>query len=133
MSIDSLQIQILQAFLIARETPVSAKKSDNAHVTRIKAGSSTKKTKSAAKTNTTVETSSSKAVPKIRVKSIFTPFIAIGAYVKGAWVELKQVRWPTRQATWSLTGAVLAFTAFFVVLILLLDAGFKLLFEQLLG
>lgn len=53
-------------------------------------------------------------------------------YFAGAWYELKQVRWPTRGATWSLTAAVLGFTAFFVLFILLLDAGFKYLFEQLL-
>lgn len=53
-------------------------------------------------------------------------------YFTGAWYELKQVRWPTRGATWSLTAAVLGFSAFFVIFILLLDAGFKYLFEQLL-
>lgn len=50
-------------------------------------------------------------------------------YLKGAWYELKQVRWPDRKATWSLTVAVIIFTAFFVVLILLLDAVFKYLFD----
>lgn len=50
-------------------------------------------------------------------------------YFKGAWHEIKQVRWPTRSATWGLTGAVLAFSAFFVVFILLLDAFFKYIFE----
>ena len=58
---------------------------------------------------------------------------AIGGYFKGAWVELRLVRWPTRRATWSLTGAVLAYSAFFVILVLLLDAAFKYLFELILG
>ena len=57
----------------------------------------------------------------------------IGGYFKGAWVELRQVRWPNRRATWSLTGAVLLYSAFFVVLVLLLDAAFKYLFELILG
>ena len=61
------------------------------------------------------------------------PISAIGGYFAGAWYELRQVRWPNRKATWSLTLAVLAFTAFFVVLILLLDALFKYLFELILG
>lgn len=61
------------------------------------------------------------------------PLVAFGRYFKGAWVELQQVHWPTRKATWSLTLAVLAFTAFFILLIVLLDAGFKLLFERILG
>lgn len=60
------------------------------------------------------------------------PLAAIGRYFKGAWVELRQVHWPTRRATWGLTGAVLAFSAFFVIFISLLDAGFKLLFELIL-
>ena len=53
----------------------------------------------------------------------------IGQYFKGAWVELKQVRWPDRKASWSLTGAVILFTAGFTTLIVLLDAGFKELFK----
>ncbi len=61
------------------------------------------------------------------------PFVKLGRYVKGAWSELKQVRWPNRAATWSMTLAVLIFTAIFVVLILLLDAGFNAIFELLLG
>lgn len=53
-------------------------------------------------------------------------------YFVGAWKELRQVHWPTRRATWSLTGAVLAFSAFFVLFILLLDALFKYVFESIL-
>lgn len=62
-----------------------------------------------------------------------TPFIATGNYFRGAWYELRQVRWPNRRATWGLTAAVLGFTAFFVILILLLDALFKYLFQLILG
>lgn len=56
----------------------------------------------------------------------------MGGYFKGAWQELRQVHWPTRQATWGLTGAVLLFSVFFIAFITLLDAGFKFLFEQIL-
>lgn len=56
-------------------------------------------------------------------------FARIGGYFKGAWVELRQVRWPNRRATWGLTVAVILFSLFFVVLILLLDSLFKYLFE----
>lgn len=63
---------------------------------------------------------------------LLRPLVSIGGYFKGAWFELRQVRWPNRKATWSLTGAVLLFTAFFVVLILLLDVLFKYLFELIL-
>lgn len=61
------------------------------------------------------------------------PFVRFGQYVKGAWHELKQVRWPTRSATWSMTVAVLLFSAAFVVFITLLDAGFNWLFELILN
>ena len=53
-------------------------------------------------------------------------------YFKGAWEELKLVRWPTRPATWAMTAAVLIFTFTFVVLILLLDAAFNWGFNQIL-
>jgi len=61
------------------------------------------------------------------------PAVAIRDYFVGAWVELKQVRWPNRRATWGMTMAVLAFTAFFILLILLLDALFKYVFQLILG
>lgn len=60
-------------------------------------------------------------------------FSQIGGYFSGAWYELKQVRWPTRRATWGLTVAVMLFTGFFVALIVLLDALFKYLFDLILG
>lgn len=73
---------------------------------------------------------------KTRVKKpaarVLRPLIATGGYFKGAWYELLQVRWPNRRATWSLTFAVLIFSAFFTVLIVLLDALFKFLFELIL-
>ena len=56
----------------------------------------------------------------------------IGRYFKGSWQELMQVRWPNRMATWSLTGAVILFTAIFMLLIVLLDAGFDALFNLIL-
>ncbi len=65
-------------------------------------------------------------------KNIFAPIFAAGRYFKGAWFELRQVTWPDRKSTWGLTVAVLLFTVFFVVLIVLLDAGFKFLSELIL-
>jgi preprotein translocase SecE subunit len=56
----------------------------------------------------------------------------VGGYFKGSWEELQQVRWPDNRSTWGLTAAVILFTAFFVTLIVLLDAGFKQLFELIL-
>ena len=110
---------------------------DNANVTRIKAAdtSAPKKTKET-KTKEVAEKAPAKVVKAKKARKgigiIFVPFRAIGSYFKGAWVELRLVRWPTRRATWGMTGAVLAYSAFFVVLVLLLDAGFKYLFELIL-
>lgn len=54
-------------------------------------------------------------------------------YFKGSWLELKQVRWPSRRATWGMTAALLIFTTFFIALILVTDILweylFKLIFE----
>lgn len=75
--------------------------------------------------------------PKKENKTPTNPIVkvlfSIGGYFKGAWFELRQVRWPTRRATWGLTLAVILFSAFFVVLILLLDLLFKYLFELILS
>ena len=53
----------------------------------------------------------------------------LGAYLKGAWKELRLVRWPNRRATWSMTLAVILFSAAFGLVILLLDILFKYLFD----
>ena len=68
-----------------------------------------------------------------KVFILFRPFVALGRYLKGAWHELRQVRWPNRKATWKMVLAVLAYTAFFMVLILLLDLFFGWLFNLILG
>ena len=74
-----------------------------------------------------------KARRKPSAKGIARPFVATGNYFSGAWYELKQVRWPTRRATWGLTAAVLLYTAFFIVIVILLDIVFKYLFDLMLG
>lgn len=98
-------------------------------VTRIKASDDVKRT---VNTKEVSKKTSQKETAQNDTKKT-NPFVAFGRYFKGAWVELRQVHWPTRKATWSLTFAVLAFTAFFILLIVLLDAGFKLLFERILA
>jgi preprotein translocase SecE subunit len=96
-------------------------------VTRIKASDDTPSKKKESK-----PVKSTPKAPKQK-KAIFAPLRAIGGYFKGAWFELKQVRWPTRKATWSLTIAVLLFTTFIGVLIVLLDAFFNYLFKITIG
>jgi preprotein translocase subunit SecE len=112
---------------------------------RIVAKPSVKKGESAEPTIAVVETlapdkkplKKQKKIDASDVKPKRTPkknvFRRMGAYFKGAWVELRQVRWPDRKATWGMTGALLAFTLFFVVVILVLDYGFSQLFKLILG
>lgn len=107
-----------------------AKKSET-KVTRIKASDTqTKKTAKPARA-ASAKKAASEAKPRRKLK--LGRLAAIGAYFKGAWDELRLVRWPDRKATWGMTGALIAFTAFFVVVIVLLDAGFSYLFKLIIG
>ncbi len=134
--LDSLQ---QQAFYIgSNDVATKAKKSTSKKastadaapkVTRIQA-IETKASKAAAAAPTSTRRAHKK--PTVKAKSLFKPLTAIGTYFKGAWYELRQVRWPNRKETWGLTAAVLIFSAFFIVLIVLLDALFKFLFETIL-
>jgi len=102
---------------------------DKTNVTRIKAKDETKPATKPAKKTTVkakkVKTPSDK--PARRSKN--NVLRRIGAYFKGAWAELRLVRWPNRRATWQLTVAVILFSLFFLALIVLLDTLFKYLFE----
>ena len=111
-------------------TKKTSENSSSATVTRIKAVDTTAKKATDKPTSKVVSRDDSKTSV---LGKIVLPFKLAAGYFKGAWYELKQVRWPTRRATWGLTGAVLLFSLFFVVLILLLDAAFKYLFDVILG
>lgn len=94
--------------------------------------STTKVTKIKAK-NSSVNKTKPKSKPVATVdKTTRNPFKLVVNYIKGSWYELKQVHWPTRATTWSMTMAVLLFTTFFIILVLLLDTLFNWTFEQLL-
>ncbi len=67
--------------------------------------------------------------PKEPKNPFLKALYGIGGYFAGAWYELRQVRWPSRKATWGLTLAVILFSLFFVVIIVILDFLFKSLFE----
>ena len=126
-----------------KQASASSKKETN-KVTRISASDDaapkTKKSSTAAVKNEAIakDTKDSKAAKatvskKTEAKDKRPPIVAIGQYFAGAWKELRQVRWPNRRTTWALTFAVLAFTAFFIVIIILLDYGFQWLFQRVLG
>jgi preprotein translocase SecE subunit len=119
----------------AKSTSASA--SSDSNVVRIKASASAAPKKRAEKEVTTKVAADAPA-KKAKVKKVKKirggrALKATGGYFAGAWTELRQVRWPNHRATWGLTFAVLAYSAFFVVLVLLLDALFKYLFELILG
>ncbi len=119
------------------------KTTSDTHVTRITASdSSTPKAKKAS--TTTKGKAAPSAARKIRVSAPkvknlnvtggrFNPLRPLLRYLKGSWYELRQVRWPDRRATWGLTGALIVFVVFFVVIITLLDAGFEYLFNIMIG
>lgn len=105
-------------------------KGSETKVTRIKAVDTAPSKKSAKSAPAeAAATKVAKVKPEEHNIWIVRVFKGIGGYFAGAWKELREVRWPNRKATWSLTLAVLAFCAFFVIIILLLDALFKYLFE----
>lgn len=53
-------------------------------------------------------------------------------YFKGAWRELREVRWPNRAATWKLTVAVLLFTLVLTLFVVALDLLFDYLTKRIL-
>ena len=64
---------------------------------------------------------------------LIRPFVYLGRYLRDSWLELRQVRWPNRKATWKMVLAVLVYTALFVLFISLLDLFFTWLFSLILG
>ncbi|MBR0460886.1 preprotein translocase subunit SecE [Candidatus Saccharibacteria bacterium] len=87
-----------------------------------------KTTKSAEKTVKPAKTDTTKQ-PFILLR----PFVALGRYVRNSWNELRQVHWPNRKYTWQMTVAMLIYCAIFFAFIVLLDALFSLIFNNLLG
>ena len=88
--------------------------------------SSTKTAKTSAKTKTAA------SKPK-NSKSRRNPLSTITGYFRGAWQEIKQVRWPDRRSTWGMVGALIVFTAALFLVIILLDYGFAWLFKLIMG
>ena len=64
---------------------------------------------------------------------LFRPFCAIGRYFRDSWREIRQVRWPSRKATWKMVLAVFIYSAIFLAFILLLDSLFTFLFNLILS
>ena len=64
---------------------------------------------------------------------LIRPFVYLGRYLRDSWLELRQVRWPNRKATWKMVLAVLVYTILFIAIISLLDLFFTWLFGLILG
>ena len=64
---------------------------------------------------------------------LFRPFVYLWRYLRNSWMELRQVRWPKRKYTWKMVVAVIIYSAFFMIVISLLDLLFSWLFGLILG
>ena len=112
------------------EKPLEAPKT----VKKVKVGSSsTKSAKPAKKTGKSVkiDAKATKAIAKAEKKAKEPK--KEGNYFKNAWLELRQVRWPSRKATWKMVAAIFIYTGIFIAIIMLLDALFTWLFGLILG
>lgn len=129
-----------------------SKQKSQSHITRITAGDKAAKPKkpsilatakelagraqtekSSTKTaKTSVKTKTAASKPK-NSKSRRNPLSTITGYFRGAWQEIKQVRWPDRRSTWGMVGALIIFTAALFLVIILLDYGFAWLFKLIMG
>ena len=137
---------------MAKSAKGKSKQKSQSHSTRITAGDKAAKPKkpsilatakelagraqtekSSAKTaKTSVKTKTAASKPK-NSKSRRNPLSAITGYFRGAWQEIKQVRWPDRRSTWGMVGALIVFTAALFLVIILLDYGFAWLFKLIMG
>ena len=137
---------------MAKSAKGKSKQKSQSHITRITAGDKATKPKkpsilatakelagraqtekSSAKTaKTSVKTKTAASKPK-NSKSRRNPLSAITGYFRGAWQEIKQVRWPDRRSTWGMVGALIVFTAALFLVIILLDYGFAWLFKLIMG
>ncbi len=100
-------------------------------ITRIKAGQTSK---SAAKKPTTKKVVAKKVAPnntktKKAGKKGRRPISAFNNYLKMSWRELRQVKWPSRKATWSMTFAVIIYAALMLAIVLILDNLFNWLIK----
>lgn len=95
-----------------------------------------KQEKSAQKTRRQSEKASKRAERQKkngRAPLLLRPFVALGRYFKESWRELRQVRWPSRKATWKMVFAVIIYAVALMLLISLLDLFFSWLFNVIIG
>lgn len=118
------------------KAPTKKDSATSTKVTRIKASESSAKKPTATKVKPAVDSKRKETAAKAEKREqrgSRNPLRPIANYFKGSWYELTQVRWPDRKSTWGMTGALVAFTLFFVIVVLLFDYGFAQLFKLILG
>lgn len=111
---------------VTRKVTVKAKNSENKKVRAKQAAAAKKAEKAERKAAKEAE------AEKKKVFILFRPFVAIGRYVRDSFREVRQVRWPDRKSTWKMTLSVIVYVVLIAVAIMLLDALFTFVFNQLL-
>ncbi len=99
-----------------------------AKITKVKASEASGKTSKATEKDAK---SAVKKAEKANKKPfiLIRPLVYFARYIRDSWREIRQVRWPSRKATWKLFFAILIYTLLFVAVIMLLDALFTWIFE----
>ncbi len=64
---------------------------------------------------------------------LIRPFVYFFRYLRDSWHEIRQVRWPSRKATWKLFFAIIIYTLLIGAIIMLLDVFFTWLFNLIIG
>lgn len=108
--------EVEEAEVIERKVRVKAKNSSNKKVSKTEQKAARKAAKA------------EKIADRKKAKAAKEP-----GYFRGAFQELRQVRWPDRKSTWKMVLSVVVYVVIIAVFIMLLDALFTFLFNQLLG
>ena len=120
---------------MAKVTKIKAKDPEKPQEKPVKKVSKEKMEKTEPKKEVKVkeEKKDKKSKEKKKVFILFRPFCALGRYLRDSWREIRQVRWPSRKATWKMVLAVFIYSAIFLAFILLLDSLFTFLFNLILS
>lgn len=108
-------------------------KPTTAKITRIKADAPIKEKVVAKEPILKPKTNRKKFVNNSIIKKILKPFKALGGYIKGSFLELRQVVWPNRKSTWAMTLAVIMYSALLILLVVILDSFFRWIIKLMIG
>ncbi len=115
----------VEAEEITRKVSIKAKNSEN------------KKVREAKKSDEKAELKKEKKAEKAKKKAVKgkknrKSDEEVG-YFRGAFREIRQVRWPDRKTTWKLTFTVIGYIIIFSLFLMLIDALFTFIFNKTLG